>query len=142
MTQKEDRARRTQNIIFGSFSEHPRQSLSLPSNCERMTTPSSIVEHNLAAAALQDMSALFHCARSMLFGSLLLYILYANACLKCHCTVICEECCSQFSFCDLISTKSQLPFSNSSLSCLCCSTAEKHFPKMFLTYFYGSFLIL
>lgn len=46
------RARGTQNIIFGSLFEHLCQSLSLPSNCERRATPSGIVEHNLAAAAL------------------------------------------------------------------------------------------
>lgn len=46
-----DRARETQNVSFGSLSKHPRQSLSLPSNCEG-ATPSNIVEHKLAAVAL------------------------------------------------------------------------------------------
>lgn len=51
------RARGTQNIISGSLSKHPCQSLSLPSSCERRTTPTSIVEHNLAAAALSQVHA-------------------------------------------------------------------------------------
>lgn len=63
-------ARGIQNIIFGSFSKRARQSLSLPSNCERTATPSSIVEHNLAAAALKDMPVLSWRARSTLFGPL------------------------------------------------------------------------
>lgn len=46
-----DSARRTQNIVSGSLSQHPRQSLSLSSNRERMAALSSVVEHNLAAAA-------------------------------------------------------------------------------------------
>lgn len=46
-----DSARGTQNIVSGSFSQHPHQSLSLSSNRERMAAPSSVVEHNLAVAA-------------------------------------------------------------------------------------------
>lgn len=46
-----DSAGGTQNIVSGSFSQHPRQSLSLSSNRERMAAPSSVVEHNLAATA-------------------------------------------------------------------------------------------
>ncbi len=63
-----ERAKGTQNIIFGSLSKHPRQSLSLPSNCERRATPSGIVEHNLAAAAPQDKPGLLHWARSGLLA--------------------------------------------------------------------------
>ncbi|CAB1434473.1 unnamed protein product [Pleuronectes platessa] len=46
--------RQTQKHYFWQpLRAYPRQSLSLPSNCEG-ATPSDIVEHNLAAAALQD----------------------------------------------------------------------------------------
>lgn len=65
-----DRTRATQNVVSGSSFQHPRQSLSLSSNCERTAALSSVVEHNLASVVKwQDMPALLNWARPMLSGT-------------------------------------------------------------------------
>lgn len=65
-----DSTRATQNVVSGSSFQHPRQSLSLSSNCERTAALSSVVEHSLAAVVKwQDMPALLNWARPMLSGT-------------------------------------------------------------------------
>ena len=106
------RASGTQNIIFGSLCEHPRQSLSLPSNCERRATPSGVVEHNLAAAALQDKPGLLRRARSALFLAPLCSSTYATRTIK---NVISRRSVfTVFIISDIICVKWQLPFHGSS----------------------------
>lgn len=121
-----ERARGTQNIIFGSLSKPPRQSLSLPSNCERRATPSGIVEHNLAAAALQDKPGLLHWARS---GLLALSVLLPMQ-LYCLKNVISRwSVFTVFIIWGLICVKWQLPFfsSSSTLSRHQCLRLKIHF---------------